>query len=201
MDKDFEWLKWVGLSVVISILVAVYFVRNDKNINAHAVYSGEKFVKVNSGNAAQISYDQLVDITHNTIPKIDQYKKDAKGATQFLPSSMSPNFTTYENWMSIKITAPIDNKNTWGSFLVEVYDKKSYEDSKFMAFQTCKEVWSNIDDRVPQVVDELALRIINYENNSQKAVTQHIRFGYSFRLDASHYNEGYPVVCQIHYSS
>ena len=29
MDKDFEWLKWVGLSVVISILVAVYFVRNE----------------------------------------------------------------------------------------------------------------------------------------------------------------------------
>lgn len=31
MEKDFEWLKWVGLSIVISILVALYFVKDDKN--------------------------------------------------------------------------------------------------------------------------------------------------------------------------
>lgn len=31
MGKDFEWLKWVGLSILISILVAVYFVKNNKH--------------------------------------------------------------------------------------------------------------------------------------------------------------------------
>lgn len=31
MEKDFEWLKWVGLSIVISLLVAMYFVKNKKN--------------------------------------------------------------------------------------------------------------------------------------------------------------------------
>ena len=31
MNRDFEWLKWVGFFIVISILVAVYFVKNNKN--------------------------------------------------------------------------------------------------------------------------------------------------------------------------
>lgn len=31
MENDSEWLKWVGLSIVISILAAVYFVTSDKN--------------------------------------------------------------------------------------------------------------------------------------------------------------------------
>lgn len=31
MNREFEWLRWVGLSIVISILGAVYFVKNDKN--------------------------------------------------------------------------------------------------------------------------------------------------------------------------
>lgn len=31
MNRDSEWLKWVGLSIAISILVAVYFVKSDKN--------------------------------------------------------------------------------------------------------------------------------------------------------------------------
>lgn len=202
MNRDFEWLKWVGLSVVVSILVAVYFVKNDKNIelNADTVYLGEKFVKVNSSdssNAAQINYDQLVDVTHKTIPKIDQYKKNAEGVTQFLPLSMSPNFTPYKTWMSIKITAPTNTTSSWGSFLVEAYDAQSYEESKFMAFQACKEVWKNIDNRVPLVIDELSQKINNYEKQNSKAATRQIRYGYWVNLDASHYAEGYPIVCQI----
>lgn len=31
MGNDSEWLKWVGLSIVLSILAAVYFVTSDKN--------------------------------------------------------------------------------------------------------------------------------------------------------------------------
>ena len=30
MNRDLEWLKWLGLSIVVSILVAVYFVKNNK---------------------------------------------------------------------------------------------------------------------------------------------------------------------------
>lgn len=31
MGKDLEWLKWLVLSIAVSILVAVYFVKNNKN--------------------------------------------------------------------------------------------------------------------------------------------------------------------------
>lgn len=30
MNRDLEWLKWLGLSIVVSVLVAVYFVKNNK---------------------------------------------------------------------------------------------------------------------------------------------------------------------------
>jgi hypothetical protein len=52
--------------------------------------------------------------------------------------------------------------------------------------------------RVPAVIDELAKRIDQYEKNGSSAMTQHIRYGYFFDLDARHYDEGYPVVCKFH---
>lgn len=100
--------------------------------------------------------------------------------------------------MSIKVTAPKNSTNSWGTFNAEVYDTDSYEESKFMAFQACKEVWKNIDDRVPPVIDELSERIDEYEKDGSKPMTQHTRFGYTFILDARHYKDGYPIACQIY---
>lgn len=154
--------------------------------------------KVNDDNkAASISYEELVEVTHKALSNIKQHQKNPEGVTQFIPSKMNSKFEPFQTWMSIKITTPQDYSSSWGTFIAEVYDAESYEESKFMSFQACKEVWKNIDDRVPLVIDELSQKISDYESRSSKAQTQQIRFGYWINLDASHYAEGYPVVCQI----
>lgn len=123
-----------------------------------------------------------------------------EGVFQFTASKNEQfnSFHRSENWTSIKI---IKNKmdNDVSHMTVELYSKRSYVESKQAAFDLCKRIWSGIDQRVPTVIDELAHRLDNGKENSAKERVEHIRYGYLFDLDASHYRDGYPVSCTIAY--
>ena len=170
--------------------------QDSHSAKASAVQNFIKKEITDDSQAAQIDYEQLVVVTHNALSELKQHEKNSEGVIQFLPTPMQSKFEPFQTWMSVKISSSAKSTKAWGSFTAEVYDK-SYEKSKFMAFQACKEVWKNIDDRVPVVIDELAKRVTEYENSGSKPMTQHVRYGYMFDLDASHYKDGYPVVCQI----
>lgn len=107
-------------------------------------------------------------------------------------------FHKFEDWESIKAFYGESDQNL-RHITIEVYDKTSYKKSKQKAFDTCKNIWKNIDERVPNEIDELADRLRVYEQENSSAMTNRIRYGYMFLLDASHYQDGYPVVCTIGY--
>ena len=104
----------------------------------------------------------------------------------------------FNDWKSIKVFHNKTDQNV-NHLTVEVYDQKSYEQSKKEAFELCKNIWINIDHRVPKVIDELAMRLKEYEQGNSSATTTHIRYGYKYHLDSSHYLDGYPVVCTVAY--
>ena len=59
MGKDSEWLKWVGFGIVISILVAIYFVKNtfDPDFWDYLLLELENF----DGNKNSGYHDDLAD--------------------------------------------------------------------------------------------------------------------------------------------
>lgn len=78
MNQDFEWLKWVGLSIVVSILVAVYFVKNDESkisqVNQEIQFDTNKQYEKDSNAAIaeqqsfdQKAYDDKIAIATQTI--------------------------------------------------------------------------------------------------------------------------------------
>ena len=108
------------------------------------------------------------------------------------------SFHKFEDWKSIKgLYGESDQKLQ--ALTVEVYDSTSYEKSKQEAFDACKNIWKNIDGRIPNVIDELADHLKEYEQTNSSSITNRTRYGYMFLLDASHYQDGYPVVCTIGY--
>ena len=149
---------------------------------------------------AQINFVQIAQVAINSFPDVQATFNSNATEVKLLSKSVHSDskFKTNEDWYSIKITRNVDSEN-WINFLVEIRDNKGYKQSKTAAFDACKFVWKNIDNRVPAVIDELAKRIDQYEKNGSSAMTQHIRYGYFFDLDARHYDEGYPVVCAISY--
>jgi hypothetical protein len=113
---------------------------------------------------AQLDFLQLVQVVISSFPNA-QASYNGNATELRLLSKRIPSdskFKTYENWYSIKITRNIDSEN-WSNFLVEIRDNQSYEQSKTDAFNACKDVWRNIDHRVPTVINELAVELINME--------------------------------------
>ncbi|MCH7305449.1 hypothetical protein MMP74_13860 [Acinetobacter sp. NIPH 1869] len=154
----------------------------------------------NSDPVAHLDFIQFAQVVINTLSKAQaSYNSDAT-EVKLLPKGTPSDsrFETFNDWYSVKILRNADSEN-WGSFLVEVYDSKGYEQSKDASFNACKEVWKNIDNRMPEVIDELSNKIKNYEDSGSSPETTQVRFGYWVHLNASHYKEGYPVVCQIAY--
>ena len=56
MGRDFEWLKWLGLTIVLSVLVAIYFVKSDKN----KVTQTDQDVQLRTDQQYQEKLDQTV---------------------------------------------------------------------------------------------------------------------------------------------
>lgn len=104
------------------------------------------------------------------------------------------SFNPFNDWVSIKVLHNKADQNV-NHLTVEVYDHSSYQKSKKEAFDLCKNIWNNIDHRVPQVIDELVNRL----DQNSLATVSHIRYGYMYLLDASHYTDGYPIVCTVGY--
>lgn len=153
-----------------------------------------------SDSAAELDFVQLTQVANNNLSAMKiTYNPDAT-EVKLLPNDVPSDakFSPSDNWESIKIIRNPESAN-WRNFLVEVYDSKGYEQSKSKAFSMCKDVWNAVDNRVPAVINELATRLREYENSDMPPMTQHIRYGYFFNLDASHYKDGYPVVCSIAY--
>lgn len=155
---------------------------------------------VESDPVAQLDFVQFAQVAINSLPDARASYNPNATEVRLLPKNIPSDskFKAFENWYSIKIIRNIDSVD-WNNFLVEIRDNQGYEQSKSAAFNACKDVWKNIDNRVPPVIDELVGRIKEYENSGSSAMTQHIRYGYFFDLDASHFNDGYPVSCSISY--
>lgn len=107
-------------------------------------------------------------------------------------------FLAFHDWVSIKTSYTEPNQKL-DYVMIELYDKESYQIAKQNTFDMCKNIWKHIDARIPSVIDELSNRIENYEKNNSSAMTSYIRYGYLFSIDASHYKDGYPIVCTIRY--
>ncbi|MGE8685124.1 MAG: hypothetical protein ACN6OV_11735 [Acinetobacter sp.] len=108
------------------------------------------------------------------------------------------SFNRFTDWISVKVFHNKSNQNI-NHLTVEVYDHRSYQQSKQETLEVCKNIWNNIDHRVPKVIDELSDRLKKYESHNSSAVTSHIHHGYVYNLDASHYSDGYPIVCTVGY--
>ena len=212
MNKDLDWLKWVGLFTVISIVGAIFYLKNQSNnkennrIQAKQITDNSSQPMHDVQNALDFAQQQkeLASTYKASDPEVQMgmlefsaivralypnygIKNDigTNGIFQFTASDNGQfvPFHRFDNWISIKLSKNKSNDNL--NFMsVELYNKKSYQDSKRDAFELCKEIWSNIDHRVPVVIDELADRLVKYENSGSSAMTQHIRYGYSFDLDA-----------------
>lgn len=75
MRSDFEWLKWVGFFLVISILVAVYFVKNTKSKEVGSI--------INSLMPSSLITQNNLEFVNNYFPQIQEqcpglgkYKED-----------------------------------------------------------------------------------------------------------------------------
>ncbi len=117
--------------------------------------------------------------------------------TESIDEKVTP-FNRFNDWKSIKVFNNKTDQNL-NHTLVEVYDQRSYQQSKKETFDLCKNIWSNIDHRVPDVIDELELNLKKREQQNLSAVITQVKYGYRYHLDASHYLDGYPVVCSIAY--
>ncbi|ENW79756.1 hypothetical protein F909_02859 [Acinetobacter sp. ANC 3929] len=150
--------------------------------------------------AAQIDFLQLTEVAINSLPHAQASYNANATEVKFLPKNTASDskFEKFNDWYSVKIIRDADSEK-WESFLVEVLDKQGYEQSKKASFNACKDVWKNIDNRVPAIIDELAAKIEGYEKSDSTAATIQVRNGYRFNLDASHFKDGYPVVCAIAY--
>ncbi|RLL17870.1 hypothetical protein [Acinetobacter chengduensis] len=154
-----------------------------------------------SDSAAKIDFIQLTQLAINNLSSMQAgYNSDAT-EVKFLSKEVPPDakFLPSQDWQSVKISRNKDSE-IWKSFIVEVFDSKNYEQSKTTSFSICKDIWKDIDNRVPTVIDELAVKINENEKVGSTPATQHIRYGYFFNLDATHYKDGYPVVCAISYA-
>lgn len=139
-------------------------------------------------------------ITKSLYPNMAEQEFSQKHMFQMTNSSngkITP-FKVYQNWESIKAVYTEPNQ-VLKHIGVEVYEENSYKEAKQKTFDMCKNIWRNIDNRIPPVIDELADRINKYEDQGSSAMTSHIRYGYLISLDASHYVDGYPVACNIGY--
>lgn len=172
-------------------------------VESSATSETSPYIKKNyaeSNSAAELDFVQLTQVANNNLSAMKiTYNADAtevKLLANDVPADIK--FSPFTNWQSVKIIRSPESEN-WRNFLVEVFDSEGYEQSKSKALSMCKDVWNAIDNRVPAVVDELATRLHEYENSGMPPMTQHIRYGYFFNLDASHYKDGYPVVCSIAY--
>lgn len=208
MSKEFQWLKIVGIFFIVSVLGAVlyYFFTNDKlEVQKESVSNSEikPYVKQNLGESsppASLNFLQLVQIIKNTYPSLNISYNQSATEVKFVGGALKNDskFLPNSNWKSIKVFRKVDSEQ-WSNFLVEVYNTNGYTASKKDAFELCQNIWSNIDNRVPVVITELEKRLSEYEKNDSKPLTQHLRYGYLIDLDASHYNQGYPVSCSISY--
>lgn len=154
-----------------------------------------------SDSAAKIDFVQLTQVAIENLSSMQVgYNPDAT-EVKFLSKDepSDAKFVPSQDWQSVKILRNKDSE-IWKSFIVEIFNPNGYEQSKTTSFNICKEIWANVDNRVPPVIDELAARINEYDKAGSVPLTQHIRYGYFFDLDASHYKDGYPIVCAIAYA-
>ncbi|GEM_PF-2104824 len=161
------------------------------------------YVKKNhteSDPAATLNFLQLTEISLKNLSVMQVFYNSDATEVKLVSKDhkVDEKFTPFNNWQSVKIIRKPDS-DQWHNFLVEVFDVKGYEESKNTTFSICKKVWNKIDERVPTVIDELAMRLKEYEKAGQTLNTQHIQYGYVFNLDASHFKNGYPIVCSVSY--
>jgi hypothetical protein len=169
--------------------------------NSQKIVTEPYVKKETSGDApVALSFAQLLGVTEKILPNTLTMTDVAdEHLVQFKAKNLSSDFKKFNAWSSIKVIRSENDPTQWDYFLVEIHDTQSYDIAKLKAFQLCKEVWQHIDDRVPRAIDELAQLLVNYEKQAISAKTSQLRYGYVFDLDASHYHEGYPVVCGIAY--
>ncbi|QBK70693.1 hypothetical protein [Acinetobacter johnsonii] len=150
--------------------------------------------------AANLDFIQLTEITIKNLSGMQvTYNPDAT-EVKLIPNEVATDakFIPFNNWKSVKVVRRLDSKN-WHHFIVEVFSASGYDQSKSSAFSICKDVWKKVDNRIPTVIDELEMRLNEYEKTGSAPRTQHIKYGYIFDIDASHYKDGYPIVCTIAY--
>ncbi|ADX03006.1 hypothetical protein [Acinetobacter baumannii] len=148
--------------------------------------------------AAKLSVVQFAGVVKSIYPEYQiTYSKDV-GEVKFLPSDVKPDaeFVRANNWYSIKVIRDSKTEN-WETLIVEVLNQNSYAESKAVAFHDCQKIFGNIDNRILTVIDELENRVEQNEKTGSSAFSSANRYGYTVNLDASHYNEGYPVSCIV----
>lgn len=185
------------LAALLSLTLLVGCSKKDSNVTQpENPYIQKNYAA--SDPAVKLDMVQFTSILKNIYPALNiTYPKNVS-FVRLLPSDVNPdaNFIQYNNWFSVKLIKN-DKNDLWSGMLTEVYSEESYEASKALAFNNCKKIWGHIDNRVPTVIDELQDRINSNETYGKKDMVQHVRYGYLFILDVSHYDSGYPVSCTI----
>lgn len=135
---------------------------------------------------ANISKDQLTQLILTLYPQA-KIKENSEGKTKTTTLVVSENET---------ISVVSLGKRDWDFVAINFSsDTIPYNRAKEFLMTTCRGLWAKIDSRVPNVLTELDNRL--NENETSQPMTQHIRFGYDFTIDARHYQSAYPMYCRV----
>ncbi len=83
MDKDFKWVKWVGLFAVIAIIVSIFYIKKDHNksiktadINTTQQLDEHQNISHAQVNSSEKSYDQKLDEATQAMIDTENEAKD-----------------------------------------------------------------------------------------------------------------------------
>lgn len=124
MDKDFEWLKWVGLFAVIAIIVSIFYIKKDDNksiktvdINTTQKLDEHQNISHTQVSNSEKSYDQKLD--EATQAMIDA-ENEAKDKEKNIPIYQSLSIEQTEDFIQRVENLRAQDKNVNLDYLPDV---------------------------------------------------------------------------------
>jgi len=194
MSKGFKWAIF-SIVVFVGLFLGVgAYLANQKSF-ADSQAASENLPKFQSY-IDMSNFDDVVQIVESEYPDLKQYDLPSEKTVKFVAEDVSPEFKKGDFWYGIKVIQHEQPINTV-SVLIEVYDPNSYEDSKTAAFYACKNLGAKFSPTIAPKIEELEKRLKENEQEFTPAKSVSAAEGFRVDLNASNFNDGYPIVCQI----
>lgn len=146
--------------------------------------------------AVKLNLSETVDILKTLYPKMvvhsDPNKQEFKLTTSHVDKAVP-----FKDWESIKTFSSNESGKDVIYVLVEAYSEISAQESKRKTFEMCKNIWKNIDHRVPPIIDKLAQHLDENEARNLPLIVNELEYGYTFYANSKGYADGYAIGCGV----